>query len=422
MPRTGDLARRLAVARGDEPADLVVRGGRVLSVFTREWLDVDVAICDGVIAGLGSYDGTETLDAAGAYVVPGFIDAHLHLETSKLLPSEFARLVLPLGHDGRRRRPARDRERPRYRRRPLARRRLRGPAAGHLLHRLLVCPGLRLRVAAAAVHPRRPREPPAPEAGNRPGRDDELPRRDLRRAERAGQAGGRGRGPRRRTCAGSARARSAGLRLSRDRLRPRGLHSRGRAGAAAGGNVAPDPGGIRCAEPSRARAARRRVRSVADGVLHRRPRAGAHRRGRSHQRDGARRGLVRRRGRGRAGHGVTSSGSLARARRSRGDRARLPGRSAAAARPRAVRARDRAEARPGGPGDHADGGAGVGDAERADPAGRRRGLPGAVGGRPGEGDRAHPGADRHRGARRGVAGGGRARACRSFEAISPRSP
>ena len=97
MPWTGDLARRLAVARGDEPADLVVRGGRVLSVFTREWLDVDVAICDGVIAGLGEYEGAETLDADGAYVVPGFIDAHMHLETSKLLPSEFARLVLPLG-------------------------------------------------------------------------------------------------------------------------------------------------------------------------------------------------------------------------------------------------------------------------------------------------------------------------------------
>jgi adenine deaminase len=97
MTQTGDLARRLAVARGDEPADLVVRGGRVLSVFTREWLDADVAICDGVVAGLGSYEGNETLDADGAYVVPGFIDAHMHLETSKLLPSEFARLVLPLG-------------------------------------------------------------------------------------------------------------------------------------------------------------------------------------------------------------------------------------------------------------------------------------------------------------------------------------
>ncbi len=97
MPLTGDLARRLAVARGDEPADLVVRGGRVLSVFTREWLECDVAVCDGVIAGLGSYDGKEILDAAGAYVAPGLIDAHLHLETSKLLVSEFARLVLPLG-------------------------------------------------------------------------------------------------------------------------------------------------------------------------------------------------------------------------------------------------------------------------------------------------------------------------------------
>jgi len=75
----------------------VIHGGRVLSVFTREWLDVDIAICDGVIAGLGEYEGAETLDAEGSFVVPGFIDAHMHLETSKLLPSEFARLVLPLG-------------------------------------------------------------------------------------------------------------------------------------------------------------------------------------------------------------------------------------------------------------------------------------------------------------------------------------
>src|SRR5438552_11752307 len=92
-----ELTRRLAVARGDEPADLVVRGGRVLSVFTREWLETDVAIADGWIAGLGEYDGDEVVDAAGGYVVPGFIDAHVHLESSKLLPDEFARLVLPLG-------------------------------------------------------------------------------------------------------------------------------------------------------------------------------------------------------------------------------------------------------------------------------------------------------------------------------------
>jgi adenine deaminase len=91
------LARRLAVARGDEPADLVVRGGRVLSAFTREWLEVDIAVVDGVIAGLGSYEGWETTDADGRYVVPGFIDAHMHIESVKLLPDEFARLVLPLG-------------------------------------------------------------------------------------------------------------------------------------------------------------------------------------------------------------------------------------------------------------------------------------------------------------------------------------
>src|SRR4051812_10177417 len=92
-----DLARRLAVARGDDPADVVVRGGQVLSVFTREWLEVDVAIADGWIAGLGEYDGREVVDASGRYVVPGFIDAHMHLESTKLLPDEFARLVLPLG-------------------------------------------------------------------------------------------------------------------------------------------------------------------------------------------------------------------------------------------------------------------------------------------------------------------------------------
>jgi adenine deaminase len=91
------LRRRLAVARGDEPADLVVRGGRVFSVFTREWIETDVAVVDGMVAGLGSYDGRDALDASGRFVVPGFIDAHMHLESVKLMVDEFARLVLPLG-------------------------------------------------------------------------------------------------------------------------------------------------------------------------------------------------------------------------------------------------------------------------------------------------------------------------------------
>ena len=87
----------MAVARGDEPAELVLAGGRVLSVFTKEWLDVDVAIQDGYVVGLGRYQGRERLNVEGAYLVPGFIDAHMHIESSKLTVDEFARAVLPHG-------------------------------------------------------------------------------------------------------------------------------------------------------------------------------------------------------------------------------------------------------------------------------------------------------------------------------------
>jgi adenine deaminase len=89
--------RWMAVARGDEPADLVLAGGRVLSVFTKEWLDVDVAIADGYVVGLGRYEGRARTDVSGAYLVPGFIDAHMHIESSKLTVDEFARAVLAHG-------------------------------------------------------------------------------------------------------------------------------------------------------------------------------------------------------------------------------------------------------------------------------------------------------------------------------------
>ena len=89
--------RWMAVARGDKPADLVVTGGKVLSVFTKEWLEVDVAIADGHVVGLGRYDGAERMDVAGAYLVPGFIDAHMHIESSKLTVDEFARAVMAHG-------------------------------------------------------------------------------------------------------------------------------------------------------------------------------------------------------------------------------------------------------------------------------------------------------------------------------------
>jgi len=94
---SGMNSRWLAVARGDEPADLVLSGGKVFSVFTREWLDVDVAVVEGHVAGLGSYEGGDRLDVRGAYLVPGYIDAHVHIESSKLMIDQFARAVLPHG-------------------------------------------------------------------------------------------------------------------------------------------------------------------------------------------------------------------------------------------------------------------------------------------------------------------------------------
>jgi adenine deaminase len=94
---SGDRAHLLAVARGDAKPELVIEGGRVFSAFTREWLDGDVAIAGGRIAGIGRYEGGERVDAGGRPVVPGFIDAHVHVESSKLLPAEFARVVVARG-------------------------------------------------------------------------------------------------------------------------------------------------------------------------------------------------------------------------------------------------------------------------------------------------------------------------------------
>jgi adenine deaminase len=93
-----ELAHRIAVARGDEPADLVLKGGRVLSVFTGEYLDADVAIAGESVAGVGSgYEGQEVFDASGLTLLPGFIDGHMHIESTKLMVDEFARAALPHG-------------------------------------------------------------------------------------------------------------------------------------------------------------------------------------------------------------------------------------------------------------------------------------------------------------------------------------
>ena len=99
MPQfTKDLAHLIAVARGDAPADLIITGAHVLCVYTRTWREADVAISRGRIAGVGhGYTGRETLDAQGMHMIPGLIDAHVHIESSKLTPGRFAEVVLPHG-------------------------------------------------------------------------------------------------------------------------------------------------------------------------------------------------------------------------------------------------------------------------------------------------------------------------------------
>jgi adenine deaminase len=92
-----DRARLIATARGDEPADLVITGAKVFASFTKEWLETDVAIAGEHIAGLGEFDGLDRIDGKGHFLVPGFIDAHVHIESSKLMVDEFARAVLPHG-------------------------------------------------------------------------------------------------------------------------------------------------------------------------------------------------------------------------------------------------------------------------------------------------------------------------------------
>lgn len=94
------LLRQIRVARGDEPADLVLRGADYLDVFGCTFQRGDIAIADGQIVGVGDYRGKEEWDLTGKTVCPGFIDAHIHLESSLVLPSAFAEAVIPHGTTG----------------------------------------------------------------------------------------------------------------------------------------------------------------------------------------------------------------------------------------------------------------------------------------------------------------------------------
>lgn len=98
MTDAATLARRIAQGRGDEPADLVIRGARLFDLVSGELVETDIALCGDTIVGThGRYDGKASFDAAGLIAVPGFIDTHLHVESSLVTPLEFERCVLPHG-------------------------------------------------------------------------------------------------------------------------------------------------------------------------------------------------------------------------------------------------------------------------------------------------------------------------------------
>lgn len=91
-------AKIIKVARGLEKADLVIKNANIINVLSEEIHKNDIAICDGIIAGLGdNYHGKKEIDVQGAYVSPAFIDGHVHLESSMVLPCEFAKAVVPQG-------------------------------------------------------------------------------------------------------------------------------------------------------------------------------------------------------------------------------------------------------------------------------------------------------------------------------------
>lgn len=91
------LVRSIRVARGLEPADLVLKNGRIINVFSGDIHPGTVAVAGGTVVGIGDYGGKEEVDLRGAFLAPGFVEGHIHIESSMLTPAEFARAVIPHG-------------------------------------------------------------------------------------------------------------------------------------------------------------------------------------------------------------------------------------------------------------------------------------------------------------------------------------
>ena len=89
--------RMVRVAMGEEKADLVLKNADYVNVFSDEICHGDIAVAEGLVVGMGEYSGLTEVDVAGKIVAPGFIDAHIHLESSLVSPASFARAVVPHG-------------------------------------------------------------------------------------------------------------------------------------------------------------------------------------------------------------------------------------------------------------------------------------------------------------------------------------
>ena len=95
--KSEELKNKIITAKGDKKAELVLKNCKIINVFTNEIIEGDVAIEGDTIVGIGRYDGVEEIDLEGKYLSPGFIDAHLHIESSMVTPAQFAKVIVPRG-------------------------------------------------------------------------------------------------------------------------------------------------------------------------------------------------------------------------------------------------------------------------------------------------------------------------------------
>jgi adenine deaminase len=91
------LKKLIDIAAGRIPADLVIKNCKVIDVYNGTVVEGDIGICEGLIAGVGTYEGLSEIDGAGQYAAPGFIDSHIHVESSYVCPEELGRMVVPHG-------------------------------------------------------------------------------------------------------------------------------------------------------------------------------------------------------------------------------------------------------------------------------------------------------------------------------------